>query len=164
VKFVWRQRTTPKDSWFCEKCGKLVNKRTDYIVHDDLADHESISPFPKIIGTGTITEVSRIHMWMGHKRGLLLQGKLIRNSLDYIELAKRDGFESVDAMRDFFDRTYDIRNPKRFTVYRWDWNKPKMTGDDLLKSGIIGLMKYRKDIKDSVEYAKMLGDKAFGDK
>jgi hypothetical protein len=40
-------------------------------------------------------------------------------------------------------------------------DKQKMTGNDLLKSGIVGLMKDRKDITDSVAYAKDLGDKVF---
>jgi hypothetical protein len=42
-------------------------------------------------------------------------------------------------------------------------DKQKMTGKDLLKSGIVGLMKDRKDITDSVAYAKDLGDKVFDD-
>jgi len=39
--------------------------------------------------------------------------------------------------------------------------KTKMIGKDLLNSGIVGLLKDRNDIKDSVTYARNLGDSAF---
>lgn len=36
--------------------------------------------------------------------------------------------------------------------------KGKMTAKDLLDSGVVGVLKNRKDIKDSVEYSKKLSD------
>jgi hypothetical protein len=37
-------------------------------------------------------------------------------------------------------------------------DKQKMTAKDLLDSGIVGALKHREDIKNSVEYAKKLSD------
>ena len=39
--------------------------------------------------------------------------------------------------------------------------KEKMTAKDLLNSGVIGALKHREDIKNSVEYAKKLADDLF---
>ena len=39
--------------------------------------------------------------------------------------------------------------------------KDKMTAKDLLNSGVIGTLKHRDDLKDSVKYAKKLADDLF---
>jgi len=39
--------------------------------------------------------------------------------------------------------------------------KKKMTAKDLLNLGVVGALKNREDIKDSVKYARKLGDDLF---
>ena len=38
-------------------------------------------------------------------------------------LAKSEGFPSVEVMFTYFDKKYDLTNPKQFWVYRWKWLK-----------------------------------------
>jgi len=49
---------------------------------------------------------------------------------------------------------------KRCKEIRNYQEKKKMTGEDLLNMGIFGSMSYRDDLKDSVNYARKLGDEA----
>lgn len=37
------------------------------------------------------------------------------------ELVELDGFSSAEQMFDYFDKKYDLSEPKQFYVYRWRW-------------------------------------------
>ncbi len=45
----------------------------------------------------------------------------VREMMEMEDLAKKDGFKSAEEMFKFFDEDYDLSIPKKFYVYRWDW-------------------------------------------
>jgi uncharacterized ubiquitin-like protein YukD len=89
-----------------------------------------------MLGFVTITEVFQIEMSnelidFGDSR---VHWNVIDTTAQYLsdelklinqgcELYKRDGFETAEAMRKWFDDHYDLSVPKKFWVYRWSWRK-----------------------------------------
>ena len=130
----WKQRTSPKDSWFCRRCGAL--KYSGKLMYG-MVVIEKTKPecdcgvrydFPKKLGKVKITEVFEIEM---HKKeaekGFLLILKGITRNLTFsereLDIPHRDGFSDFRKMFKWFDKQYDLSQPKRFAVYRWEWNK-----------------------------------------
>jgi len=116
-KLFWKQRS--KYPLFCRKCGNQIHTR----IHNCLFPlNETKLAFPKLLGTGTITEVFEIEMWVGNDAPLIKGYRL----QDTYELARRDGFLPGDdgKYRGFYDyfMRYDLSTPKRFVVYRWEWD------------------------------------------
>jgi len=93
---------------------------------------------PKLLGTGTITEVFEIEMvaWKMEYPNedldvyQIKQGKYtfefaigLKGTIKEVEeLAKLDGFKSGEGMFKYFNKNYDLSTPKRFAVYRWGWD------------------------------------------
>lgn len=132
VTLYWKQRSSPKGSFFCSKCGTRL--RTDKFSEavKDMYHCEGSFPFEKIIGKGKLTEVFEIKMWSGNDAPLVSGYKL----KDTYELARRDGFKPGKEGKygDFYDyfcsKKYGwLETPKRFAVYRWKWLIEK-TGED----------------------------------
>ncbi len=123
VTMYWRQRS-PNHS-FCRKCymavpigrynGKCLN-----------CGHREF--FNKMLGKAMITDVFTIEIIKETQR---LYGSLtmwrVRGNWGYwnsgqIEyLARWDGFEDSNQMFKWFDEKYNIKDSKKFIVYRWDW-------------------------------------------
>lgn len=103
--------------------------------------------FPKLLGIATITEIFKIEMLIkeGMDNGYHFRDFIIRGNFgtigqrvyftpytstkfdmkEIIELAKRDGFKSAKDMLKWFDKHYDLSEPKQFWVYRWKWQEGK---------------------------------------
>lgn len=147
VPLFWKQRS--KYELFCAECGdglftkdeikREVSKSENIKKHAkcfrladinfDKREIDETSPmrFPKTLGEVEITEVFEIEM---EKRGLknpkiamILTGvkKYIPFSERHLEIPHRDGFKNFDEMFNWFDKKYDLTQPKRFFVYRWRW-------------------------------------------
>jgi hypothetical protein len=138
VQLLWKMRTSPKDSWFCSKCGVCYNMG----IPREMEDCEIVGPvilnpcsqckvkttlFPKILGTVEITEVFQIEMSRDgtiseiipeRNGGLLLTMPQIH---DFNDIWKRDVFKSAEDMFRYFDEHYDLSSPKTFEVRRWKW-------------------------------------------
>jgi hypothetical protein len=146
VKLMWKQRS--KYKWFCKKCGGEINypqhkeefgavyekkSKNAYIYHKGFEKGECkfenvevsfIPTFPKLLGTGTITEVFEIEMnknYVSERDGVAIR-VLKERKEDYDEFARRDGFKDLEELINWFDKHYDLSTSKRFAVYRWRWN------------------------------------------
>jgi hypothetical protein len=115
VQLMWKQRTSPKDSYFCTTCGSIV--KGGYYTCS--CKFDIYRPFPKILGTVKLTEIFTIEMWKGNDVPLV-SGYTLKESE---ELAKRDGFKIYKEFFEYFaGRRYDwLEKPKTFEVRRWDW-------------------------------------------
>jgi hypothetical protein len=135
IQLLWKQRTSPKDSWFCSKCGQQITGYTNRTLQDPpinswVGETHFIdrimkpcgctsTQFPKIIGKVKITEVFQIEMW----ETLSLFG-VEPNTINQYELFKRDGFKSTEEGQRYFSYNYGLRKgggPFRFEVRRWEW-------------------------------------------
>ncbi len=137
VELYWMQRS--KDDWFCKQCGNAHD-----LIKSDREIGTSIEPycmtckdyvwdFNKLLGTAEITEVFKIEMnnesahtavggHDGYDTFYLMPGyKLYEKTIK--EFAKASGFPSAKEMFAYFDKKYDLTNPKQFWVYRWKWLK-----------------------------------------
>lgn len=104
VKLIFRQRSTPKDSWFCMTCGWMMESKPedDYCV---ACDHPR-KWFPKHFATTEITDAFKV--------------TLSANIASYADYWEADGFNSALEMSAWFLKKY--KNPmdsKPFVVYRW---------------------------------------------
>lgn len=139
IKIFWNQRSKHKK--FCKICGKesnhfnhiykttFLNKKSKIILAcintKNMNSHENW--FNKLLGTGKITEVFEIEMGLGKYKDREMYyieyiGQEPESREYYNEpIAKLDGFQNADDMFFYFDNTYDLSNPKRFYVYRWQW-------------------------------------------
>lgn len=64
VRLYWKQGATPKDSWFCKNCGKIVELYEGLWYHEvpcikAIKEQEA---FPKILGEGVILSIKEIEM------------------------------------------------------------------------------------------------------
>ena len=110
VKLLWNQRS--KYSWFCSECGKGT------LLGGECCNNRYI--FNKHLGNAEITEVFKIKMNMKDNYFKLnLPLELLNESQDRI--AKFDGFKSPKEMFSYFDKKYDLSQPKQFYTYRWRW-------------------------------------------
>ena len=113
VKLMWKQRS--KYPLFCRKCGNQIHTR----IHNCLFPlNETKLAFPKLLGTGTITEVFEIEMG----RNYIIMNGVWLSIYDCEQIAKLDGFKTVDDFFHYFNKHYDLSTPKRFAVYRWGWD------------------------------------------
>lgn len=92
--------------------------------------------FPKLLGTGTITEVFKISMVKEITPSSILWEVCFQNQnpeaggITYDQyspvvenLAKRDGFNSTEEFFNYFSKNYDLLKPLPFWVYRWTWDE-----------------------------------------
>ena len=112
VQLVWNEES--EYEWFRKKDG------SSYMMMDD----EKM--FHKILGQVEITEVFEIEMGVGGVGFYVLKGNAQVEYGDLglrknITLSKRDGFKSAKDMFNYFDKNYDLSNPKKFLVYRWKY-------------------------------------------
>ena len=117
VRIMWNQRS--KNNHFCCFCGKSSH------IGDRNSDLNCITAgsFEKHLGNAEITEVFKIEMKVyPDKNGRVSWYSKAEGITDIQHLAKLDGFASVDAMFNFFDKKYDLSQPKAFWVYRWKWD------------------------------------------
>lgn len=130
VQIMWKQRN--KCKLFCprpNRDGTLCGMGIDVgcMIHGILPYDE---PFPKKLGEVEITEVFKIEMSKGKLIKYHIQDMSIKhkhfghptfNQAGEEELAKLDGFKSIEDMFKWFDKQYDLSTPKQFWVYRWRW-------------------------------------------
>jgi len=147
AKLIFKQRSTPKGSWFCLK-GHRGDTR-ELLIGDPW--HKSVegtfmklgqkaatelgqeiqvkkSPclfiFPKHFATVKLTSVFEIEMDdKGIGEPTIEAGRVIdwdKNYTTVPAIAKDDGFRSHDYMFDWFHKKYSLDTSKRFAVYRWE--------------------------------------------
>lgn len=148
VQLMWKQRTSPKDSWFCSNCGNIYHTHTiesngthNAVCPICIGEFQPIRAFPKILGTVKLTEIFQIEMgkeqheigsycyWIkinGHQhtftRELLEDASdVVKFHTDVYGLVKRDGFKSAEDMFKWFDKKYNLSVPKKFEVRRWKY-------------------------------------------
>ncbi len=112
VRLYWMQRS--KYQWFTEKTGNCL---TDY-----RGDISKIC-FNKLLGTAEITEVFKIEMnkiTENYSDSYFIRTK---KEVNRERIAKLDGFHSAEQMFKWFDKKYDLSQPKQFWVYKWKWLK-----------------------------------------
>lgn len=135
----WKQRTSPKGSWFHTQCGNIMTeqkkeynesvwycKNCSSVVSEIMRNVQknNLFMFPKILGTVKIMEVFQIEMSLPINEstgfGLVISGKNKSGfNGDIDELAEKDGFKCVKDMAMWFDKNYDLSTPKIFEVRRW---------------------------------------------
>jgi len=117
VRLEWKSRSSPKDSWFCSHCGMVSEVATATkgmnfggCPQPNMKTIPAYA-FPKILGYGKITEAFELNSdeWM--------------EDAEADKLAERDGFKDFRAMWEWFDRHYDLKTPRKFWVYRFEWVK-----------------------------------------
>lgn len=143
VNLMWKQRTSPKDSWFCSRCGEeMVRKnKQNHNLNGKLLEtfnweHNPKCPiminpaiekatfFPKIIRTVKLTEVFHVEIQVVKDNydgfGISVNG-INKSGWDgnIDVLAVRDGFKNIKDMAMWFDQHYDLSTPKTFEVRRW---------------------------------------------
>lgn len=146
VKFYFKQRTLPKDAWFCTKCGEITQE------HGLTPSGERVGcaaegkyhwkPVPKHFATVTITLVEEIGLSKKESKFipkflLDLSGKLLeefeenKKRLEFDDVfrsfdifAQKDGFEGYDELTLWFDKHYDLSQARRFAVYRFKVKEP----------------------------------------
>ena len=145
VKLMWNQRSYY--FVFCAKCGigmerlhnidgiRCKNCKFRY-VQPTVSEYYGeknyyakdlkggyIGYFNKHLGNVEITEVFKIEMiknlW-GYGLQKEIGGDLTIVSIE--ELSKLDGFKSPELMFAYFDKTYDLSQPREFWVYRWKYS------------------------------------------
>lgn len=148
-KVYWKQRTSPKGSWFCSDCGNAVKldqgqdgyktpERMTYVICDycdrcrganwDVVEKSGII-FPKLMGEVRITEVIKIEMRKEDKElnpfVVWHNGKYLSGA-ELLHLVESDGFEcpmyNISKFWEFFNKIYDLSTPKPFWVYRYQYH------------------------------------------
>ncbi len=113
VKFYWKQRSQYKYFYKGNGHGTVWSQRETSPNSNKFIPNPGA--FPKILGTGTITEVLKVVVE-------LIDGTFFLTGLLQTNLAKRDGFNSANDMFIWLNNHYDLTTPKPFWVYRWDWD------------------------------------------
>jgi len=135
VKLMWNQRS--KYKWFCAVCGKgLISKNGKDYFHKSKIEYASENcygwyAFPKNLGEVEITSVFEIEMGKDEDGYSIckLAGKFkgedtcITWNGQSNDFSIRDGFKSAYEMFVWFDKKYDLSQPRRFCVYRFRWLK-----------------------------------------
>lgn len=136
VKCYYKQRSTPKDSWFHKSDGSIVqfiNKTYSNIV--SILDPEitnTMGYFPKHFATVKITEVFEIDIEERYHELVFLHPNTGWEMIVMSEkenFAKQDGFQrtsnlypqdtALRAMTLWFIQKYNLEQPKKFVAYRW---------------------------------------------
>ena len=125
VSFIWN-----RDSlwdWFCKKTGRAIcginHPRNDSF----------LNWFNKNLGKVKITEVFMVEMGKEDNSELNKDGKKSKNDY-YLQhgmgdspvnqckvIAKKDGFKSAESFFKYFNDNYDLSQPRKFWVYRFEW-------------------------------------------
>ncbi len=143
VKLMWNQRSKHKLFWLC--CGKPFLFKEQIMHYCDKSKEICMGGmnFNKLLGKAEITEVFEIEMGFGNAKGVRPvpyiedeHGRWYVTLLDYAlsKMSKKlqqinngrklyayDGFSSAEKLFKYFDKAYDLSNPKEFYVYRWIW-------------------------------------------
>lgn len=146
VNVVWKQRGFPADSWFCNKCGEIVEvvnptgfpkiekwkcechkhgHTSAYFIDgpteiaEILLNDKLKKQFPKIIGQVKIGKVFKINIQHDHS-GYYAQPPHPNPVICMDKLALKDGFKSTKSFIEYFSAAYDLSTPKPFWVYA-DW-------------------------------------------
>jgi len=147
VRIVWNQRS--KYDWFCKGCGKgfAIGKLLIISLDRHYYNHARINPkqcfkgrkgyFSKYLGNAEITEVFKIEISKSitdYEDGDVYERFYLKPITDNPRdmdkkinigqfwediLAKLDGFSSAKQMFAYFDKKYDLSQPKAFWVYRF---------------------------------------------
>jgi hypothetical protein len=137
VKCYFKQRSTPKDSWFCLECGKIAELEELENLDETwiCPDHKLIGgAFPKHFATVKITDVFEIEM--GKKKVIIygtgekveywdwnrtdLYNCYVKFSDKYINFPKKDGFKDAKEMFNWFHKKHDLSEPRKFAVYKFE--------------------------------------------
>ena len=136
AQIMWKQRTSPKDSWFCSECGALLywgERAKDYypLCHkcnlpkmptkkQKIIHEKPQRLFPKIMTTVKITRVDIIEMGKDRDGNLTFLNMDWSKGYDLIkEYAEQDGFQSTEQFWKYFNDNYDLTEPKKFIRYYW---------------------------------------------
>lgn len=123
VQMVWDKDNESR--WFasCNNCSLGILPLTNYInIPLEGNRIEGVCPvcikegfygFNKNLGTVEITEVFKVRMFKNR-----LETPFMQNTE---QIAKQDGFKSVEDMFTYFDKTYNLSVPREFWVYRMRW-------------------------------------------
>lgn len=123
VKLFWKQRTKYKVFAYNKRNNTDYSMSTTDMIK--FVPQNSII-FNKHLGTVEITEVFKIELGFKEKyrteewKGYYCHYFDGRNEYGD-EIWLRDGFNSAKQMFNYFDKNYDLNNPKEFWVYRWKW-------------------------------------------
>ncbi len=136
-------RTIPKDSkfkvgdeviitwdidnrkdWFFKESGlEVLGKITDTEKSVRLLRHPregNLPIFNKYLGKAVITEVFKIKAGLHNGQGYIeSDDKKVIDDTDNI--ARKDGFKTIEHLLSWIDDKYNLSTPKEFWVYRWGW-------------------------------------------
>lgn len=133
-QIMWEQGSRYK--WFCGKCGSSATpgkEKKDWAhpkswmeqfshCNSKNCDGLDMPVFNKHFGNVKITSVFKIEMDKGEcfqETGIhCVEGW---TGTQCIDLAKKDGFKSVENMVEAIDKLYDLSQAKEFYVYKWKW-------------------------------------------
>ena len=139
VKLVYKQRVLKKDNKFCSACGHAFdmedfNREKD--IHDQLKDVCCFIPkekkrlLPKHFATAIVTDVFETDLYitepgeeMKNVEGMTMHALIADFDESLDEFAKKDGFKDFEEMFQWFDKAYDLSQPRRFAVYRFKVTK-----------------------------------------
>lgn len=115
AQIQWRQRTSPKGSWFCKKCGEM-----DECEHLSQIEGDPQS-FPKVLGVVKMVGIERNQMVENEHNSLSIShaaGTPCRDDgFDFY--AKPDGFSTWTEFVGYFKSNYDLSTPRPFWRYEW---------------------------------------------
>ena len=114
VSFIWN-----RDSlwdWFCKKTGRAI-RGINHPRNDSF-----LNWFNKNLGKVKITEVFEVEITKEHINPLSPEpfGRYLTKR-EANNFAKKDGFKSVISFFKYFNDNYDLSQPRKFWVYRYDW-------------------------------------------
>jgi len=147
VKLYWNQRS--KYKMFCNHCGKekqkdlpeplvSINEKEWWICRH--CKKEGLG-FNKLLGTVEITEVFKIEMDKKQIYSYIFNGTESITKMETELIAERDGFQdgviplkggvagnysvetAAEQMFKYFDKNYNLSEPKEFWIKRWVWIK-----------------------------------------
>lgn len=132
VQLMWKQRS--KSFAFCKFCGRgwkdFKNREDKYWrtkCCDVVVNCGDFCFIDKKIGEVEITEVFEIEIRKDQNslhtsptRYSIWSSNGLYNHAS-IPMAKADGFKTYQDFFAWFDKAYDLTEPKKFHVYRWKW-------------------------------------------
>jgi len=122
VQLMWKQRSGYLQ--FCSICGCGGSARDEipYLPDIPCQDDGNMNWFPKLLGTGPVTEIFKIEMdFDNHGRHGISFPKGHKTD-GVMDLAMRDGFDPAKEFSEYFNKNYDLSTPKPFYCYRGGWD------------------------------------------
>jgi len=120
VQLMWKQRS--QSEIFCKGCGQSTHQGKHLPTTENFHPYDG---FMKRLGTGPVTEVFKIEMFVSPENVLFVKflegGSRISIPGIVKDLAVRDGFSSTEEFRDYFNKSYQFSKPLPFYVYRGSW-------------------------------------------